>query len=104
LAALPVATLLPLLVLASVFEAVFALHVGVERIGRYIQVFFEEGGNGWEHAAMSFGRSRPGTGLDPLFTFSFGSAAILNFVPVMLADPVQIELVVVGAIHVLFIA
>src|SRR5439155_3058751 len=32
LAALPIATLLPLLLLAAVFEAVFALHVGVERI------------------------------------------------------------------------
>ena len=37
----PIATLLPLLVLASMFEAVFALHVGVERIGRYLQVFHE---------------------------------------------------------------
>ena len=43
LAALPVATLLPLLILAAAFEAVFSLHVGVERIGRYVQVFFEAG-------------------------------------------------------------
>ena len=43
LASTPIATLLPLLVLASVFEAIFALHVGVERIGRYIQVFHETG-------------------------------------------------------------
>ena len=41
LASTPLATLLPLLVLASVFEAVFALHIGVERIGRYLQVFHE---------------------------------------------------------------
>ena len=41
LAALPVATFLPLLILAITFEAVFSLHVGVERIGRYIQVFLE---------------------------------------------------------------
>ena len=34
LATFPVATLLPLLFLALVFEAVFALHTGVERIGR----------------------------------------------------------------------
>src|SRR4051812_48252260 len=37
----PVATLLPLVVLAAVFEAIFALHIGVERIGRYLQVFHE---------------------------------------------------------------
>ena len=50
LAALPVATFLPLLILAITFEAVFSLHVGVERIGRYIQVFLEDDGNGREHA------------------------------------------------------
>src|SRR4051812_50220463 len=44
LASTPVATLLPLLLLASVFEAVFALHVGVERIGRYLQLFYETDG------------------------------------------------------------
>ena len=38
LASSPVASLLPLLLLACVFETVFALHVGVERIGRYVQV------------------------------------------------------------------
>lgn len=41
LASLPIATLLPLLLLAGVFEAVYALHTGVERVGRYIQVFYE---------------------------------------------------------------
>ena len=41
---LPEATLLPLLALAAVFEAVFALHTGVERVGRYIQVFYESRG------------------------------------------------------------
>jgi len=34
LVALPIATLLPLLVLAVGFETGFALHTGVERIGR----------------------------------------------------------------------
>src|SRR5436853_7026190 len=42
LASLPVATFLPLLVLAVTFEAIFSLHVGVERIGRYLQVFHED--------------------------------------------------------------
>ena len=62
LASLPIAALLPLLVLAGVFEAVFALHTGVERIGRYIQVFFEAPGErAWEHTAMAFGRAFPGS-------------------------------------------
>src|SRR5262245_1458044 len=49
----PVATLIPLLVLGATFEAVYALHVGVERIGRYLEVFFDDS---WESAAMAFGR------------------------------------------------
>ena len=102
LAALPVATLLPLLVLDAVFEAVLALHVGVERIGRYVQVFFEET-SGWEHAAMAYGRTFGG-GSDPLFTFVFAGAAVLNFVPVLIAEPVAIELVVIGLAHALFVA
>ena len=93
----PLATLLPLLVLAGVFEAVFALHVGVERIGRYIQVFFEEGG-GWEQVAMAYGQSHRG-GTDPLFTVFFLAATALNFMPVLLAEPVAIEVAALGAAH-----
>src|SRR5438132_3384073 len=75
LAALPVATLLPLLILAGTFEAVFSLHTGVERIGRYVQVFFEEGG-GWETTAMAFGRSLAGSRTDPLFVVFFFLASV----------------------------
>ena len=35
-------TLVPLLVSAATFEINFFVHTGVERIGRYIQVFYEE--------------------------------------------------------------
>jgi hypothetical protein len=103
LAALPVATLLPLLLLAATFEAVFSLHVGVERVGRYIQVFFEEE-SGWEHAAMAFGRPVRGTRVDPLFATIFLIATILNFVPVLIAEPVATEVVVIGAAHLFLIA
>jgi len=103
LASLPVATFLPLLVLAVVFEAIFSLHVGVERIGRYLQVFHEDA-TGWEHTAMAFGRPLKGTGTDPLYVAHFLIAAILNMVPALLADPapVQLELTVVGTAHLLF--
>ena len=53
---------LPLLALAGVFEAVFALHTGVERVGRYIQVFYESetpDSSNWEYTAMAFGRPFP---------------------------------------------
>lgn len=103
LAALPVATLLPLLVLAAVFEAVLSLHVGVERIGRYVQVFFEEGDPGWEHAAMAFGPTLHGGRTDPLFAWCFIAATVLNFIPAVLAEPVALEVGVVGTAHALFI-
>ena len=50
-------TLVPFLILAATFELNFFVHTGVERIGRYIQVFFEEAGDsrGWETTAMNYG-------------------------------------------------
>ena len=60
------ATLVPLLVLVAGFEAIFALHLNVERIGRYLQVFHERD-DGWERVAMRFGQRFPGSGTDPLF-------------------------------------
>jgi hypothetical protein len=102
LASLPVATLLPLLVLAVTFEAVFNLHVGVERIGRFLQVFHENE-TGWEHTAMAFGRPLKGTGTDPLFVAHFLIATLLNIVPALLAEPVQLEITVVGVAHALFV-
>lgn len=104
LATIPVATLLPLLVLAGVFDAVYALHTGVERIGRYIQAYFEHDEPGWERTAMAFGRTFPGSGSDPLFALVFVGAALLNFIPVLLAEPAPIELAVTGALHLAFIA
>jgi hypothetical protein len=98
---LPVATILPLLLLATTFEIVFALHTGVERIGRYIQVFFEDG-SGWEHAAMALG-PLPGAVVDPLFANYFRIATILNFVPAAFARPGPVEWTFVGAIHLLFV-
>jgi hypothetical protein len=103
LASLPVATFLPLLVLAVTFEAVFSLHVGIERIGRYLQVFHEDA-TGWEHTAMAFGRPLKGTGTDPLFVAHFLLATILNIVPALLAEPVRLEIIVVGSAHLLFLA
>ncbi len=115
LASTPVATLLPLLLLASTFEAVFALHVGVERIGRYLQVFHEAGGTqgldgsdrsggsgGWEHAAMAFGRPAGAVATDALFTVMFLIAALFNAAPALVADPARVELVFIVGAHALF--
>jgi hypothetical protein len=74
-------TLVPFLVLAATFEINFVMHTGVERIGRYLQVFHEEpaGQPGWETTAMAYGARFPGGGLDPLFSVVFGAAAAVNF-------------------------
>ncbi len=104
LASTPLAVLLPLLVLAAAFEAVLSLHVGVERIGRYIQVFFEEGAPGWEHAAMAFGRPAGAIATDALFTIPFFLAALCNIGPALILEPMRAaELIVVAGAHVLFV-
>jgi len=73
-------TLIPFMLLAATFEINFFVHTGVERIGRYIQVAYEErpGATGWETTAMNYGRTFPG-GLDPLFAVIFSVSAALNF-------------------------
>jgi hypothetical protein len=127
LASTPIATLLPLLVLASVFEAVFALHIGVERIGRYLQVFYETdppappgppdllaspgrpalpaspAHSGWEHAAMAFGRPAGAAAVDALFTVPFLLATLCNVAPALIVDPARVELIFIGGAHALFV-
>ena len=103
-AAPPLLTLLPLLVLATTFEVTFALHTGVERVGRYIQVFFEEPGGmtGWEHRIMEFGRSgKRRLSTDPLFARSFLLGVVLNLVAALAAGPIAIEWAVLGIAHAL---
>jgi hypothetical protein len=96
-----VSTLLPLLILSATFEIVFSLHTGVERVGRYIQVFFESDSSdrGWEHQAMAYGRQFPGSGPDPLFAVYFWAATVLNIIPAAIAHPAPIEWAVVGTAH-----
>ena len=91
-------TLVPLLVLAAGFEAVFALHVSVERIGRYLQVFHERPGAGWEHAAMAFGRAFPAAAPDPLFGRLFVFATSVNFVPAALGGT-PVEILLLAIVH-----
>jgi hypothetical protein len=107
LASAPIATLLPLILLAAVFEAVFALHIGVERIGRYIQVFHETEPPpaalpAWEQAAMTFGRPKGAASTDPLFIAIFLLAALFNMAPALLLAPTPVELTFVGGAHALF--
>src|SRR5215510_7284199 len=79
-----VSTLVPLLILVAGFEAVFALHVNVERIGRYVQVFHEEDELGWENTSSRFAQRFPVAVLDPLFSRLFVLATSVNFLPAAL--------------------
>jgi hypothetical protein len=102
-ASTPLGTLLPLLVLAALFEAIYALHIGVERIGRYIQVFHEGAPHpGWEHVAMAFGRPKGGASVDALFSIPFALAIACNAAPALIFGPTIEELVFVGGAHALF--
>ncbi len=102
---LPIEALVPLAVLAAGFEAVHALHVGVERIGRYLQVYYEGGPDApqWETTAMAFGPPLPGGGIDPLFGVAFGCCTVLNLIPAVLSDPDRLEFGVIATFHLAFI-
>ncbi len=108
---LPVAALFPLAVLAAGFEAIHALHVGVERIGRYLQVFYEEetaqdarmnsaiNTARWETTAMAGSPALPGGGVDPLFVTLFSCAILLNLILALLPGATTPEAAVVGGLH-----
>lgn len=101
---LPLASLISLVVLAAGFEAVHALHVGVERIGRYLQVFYEEASAAasaarWETTAMARGPALPGGGIDPLFTLLFSITTILNLTIGLVPQPTIGESIVIGVLH-----
>jgi hypothetical protein len=102
----PAGAAVSLLVLVATFEAVHALHVGVERIGRFIQVFYETAPDAprWETTAMQLGPGLPGAGVDPLFTLVFVSAALCNLFVVFLPGPSATIAVLLVLIHALFIA
>jgi hypothetical protein len=108
----PVAAAIPLLVLFVTFEVIRPLHFGAERIGRYLQVFYEEQGEpgrelrdtpAWERVAMRFG-TVPGVGGNPLFVPAFVLATTLNYLAVWLPQPLAIELGVMAIPHLAFIA
>ena len=103
---LPLASLLPLFVLVSGFEAVHQLHVGVERIGRYLYVRYESeiGRPMWEASIAAFGSGhRPSTRPSgALFAPIFAAAIVATFLLAVLgATPA--EMIAIGAIHALAI-
>ena len=108
----PVAAAIPLFILLVTFEVIRPLHFGAERIGRYLQVFYEEDGApnrpfnetpSWERVAMSFG-AVPGVGGHALFVPLFFLATTINYLAVLLSGPVALEMGVMAIPHVAFLA
>jgi fatty acid desaturase len=103
--ALPILSLVPLVVLFTGFEGLYALYTGVERVGRYLQVYYEPSGPaelpGWERVAMDYASRYPGAAIDPLFTTVFLLATVANFLPVALGGA-PVELLVIGTAHAAF--
>ena len=108
----PVAAVVPLLVLVATFEIIRPLNAGAERIGRYLQVFFEEpteqaeaplaprlGAHG--HARRA---SRPGRGRAPALRAAFALATVVNLLAVLLPRPVVVELTLMATAHAAFLA
>ena len=101
----PLTSVFSLAVLAGGFEAIHALHVGVERIGRYLQVYYEMSNDGpqWETTCMLVGPALPGGGVDPLFTLLLGGATIANVIPLLTVPRTRTELAIVGLLHAVFL-
>jgi hypothetical protein len=102
---LPLLVVIALVPLVAGYEAVWSLHVGVERIGRFLQVVYE-GGPGdpsWETIAMRAAPGLPGGGVNPLFTAVFAAAAIVNLGTAFVAEPTPVELILLFAAHSAFL-
>jgi hypothetical protein len=102
----PIAAFFSLGALAGGFEAILMLHIGVERIGRFIQVFYEDPRDAdgpirprWETTAMVGGPALPGGGTDPLFAIPFVSAVALNLFISLVPGVTPIEAGVSALVH-----
>jgi hypothetical protein len=109
----PEFVLLPLIALWAGFEVILGIHIGVERIGRYVQVHYESAElplPAWEQTAMRLGRApAAATGSDPLLLRLFVLAGLLNLMPLApfaMAQPspatMTVQLAVTVVLHVTF--
>ena len=100
----PLLGLVSLSVVICGFEAIHALNVGVERIGRYLQVYYEgdSGGPTWETTAMAVGPGLPGGGIDPLFSVVMAALVGLNLALVFPTLQSTTDYVAVLPVHAIF--
>lgn len=104
LSAVPEEIFVSLLVLVATFEVIVALHTGVERVGRYLQVFHESESEAacWEEVAMRFGGTYGGGGIDALFSPVFWLATLFNLIPAVFTAPLPTEWTILAVVHALF--
>jgi len=102
---LPLLSLIPLCMLGAGYEAVWALHVGVERIGRFIQVAHETEPDqaSWETTVMRLGPGLPGGSVNPLFSLIFGAACLVNLGAAFAGEPLPVEVLILFAAHAVFL-
>ena len=98
---LPLLVVVSLVPLVAGHEAVWSLHLGVERIGRFLQIVYEGGpaDPSWETIAMRAAPGLPGGGVNPLFTSTFAGAAIVNLGTAFVAEPTPLELLLLFVAH-----
>lgn len=86
-------TAVSLAVLWATFEIIRPLHIGAERLGRYLQVFYEVPGQlpAWEHTAMALGASVPGAAGHPMYIPLFVGATLLNATALWVDGPLTFE-------------
>lgn len=86
-------TAVSLAVLWAAFEILRPLHIGAERLGRYLQVFYEVPGQlpAWEHTAMALGPAVPGAAGHPLYVPLFVGATLLNATALWVDGPLTFE-------------
>jgi hypothetical protein len=102
----PAAALVPLVALTAAFELARGLHLGVERIGRFLQVFHETDDaphTRWEHVAMALGPQVPGAGGHPLALPLYTIATAVNGLAVALPRALPVEWAAIGGAHLAFI-
>src|SRR4026209_2619026 len=97
----PLASLYPLAVLVGGFEAIHALHVGVERIGRYLQVYYEDSLDDprWATTAVAPGAALPGGGIDPVFPAVFVLVSALKLTFAFYVSRTLTQGLAIGAVH-----
>jgi len=96
----PLAVLVPLAVLAATFEGLFALDVAAERIGAYLQLFYDDR---WEQTVVEFRRPPRTVRVDTLFVIPLLTAVLINIAPLSIANPVPVEWIFVGGAHALVV-